>query len=139
MRRPKTQTLLQTPFNVELDANPKTGAFPLTVTFTGRITGYADSSALQWLLDFKDGQVEWGEPPAADTFTIKHTYTTPGIYQVSLGSNDGISEGFDYVTIEILEEGYSIPLIVGVGGPLIVTLLCWLTQTTRVTKEPRVP
>lgn len=93
-------------FTVELDASPKTGTFPfpLTVTFTGRITGYEDASRLQWLLDFKDGQVEWRQPPAPDSFTVEHTYENPGTYEVSLGSNDGITEGYDYVTITVAEE-----------------------------------
>jgi len=90
-------------FTVELKAEPVKGAATLKVAFSGTITDYV--SPLEWLLDYKDGNVKWGEPPAPATFTAEHTYEKAGTYEAVLGSHDaGGHEAFSRVSIAVLEK-----------------------------------
>lgn len=110
-------------FTVELDANPKTGIYPLTVTFSGKISDYVAS--LEWLLDYRDGAVEWGEPPAPASFTVEHTYEKPGTYEAVLGSHDaGGHEAFARVKILVTEKPpVEWWIIAAVGGGAVVLIV----------------
>ena len=110
-------------FTVSLDATPKTGTAPLTVVFSGQITDY-DPATLEWLLDFRDGTVEWGQPPAPATFTVEHTYQNPGTYDVYLGAHDLANEEFAYVTIMVVELApRAFPTKIAAAGTLAAFLL----------------
>ncbi|MHA1263165.1 MAG: PKD domain-containing protein [Candidatus Freyarchaeota archaeon] len=89
-------------FSVNLEAEPVEGEAPLTVRFSGTIADYVGS--LEWLLNFGDGNVEWGKPPAPSSFTVEHTYGTPGAYEAVLGAHDSVGhQDFSRVNITVAQ------------------------------------
>jgi PKD repeat protein len=72
-------------FQAEFDADLQSGNSPLAVQFTD-LSGYynmadATSSITQWRWEFGDGTISTQQNPA-------HTYSSPGIYTVSLTATD---------------------------------------------------
>ncbi len=73
------------------NANPSSGAVPLTVTFTGTVTG-ADlgwcSTGCSDILSFGDGSQSAVALPmlqsGSQTYSVSHTYTTAGSYTATL-------------------------------------------------------
>ncbi|MCP4714412.1 MAG: PKD domain-containing protein, partial [Deltaproteobacteria bacterium] len=81
--------------SVAFSADPLSGAIPLTVEFSNQTTGLVD----YYLWDFGDGSISLEE----NTF---HTYTSPGLFTVTLTANasDGTSETLvkeHYVSVSI--------------------------------------
>ena len=70
---PFRHQLIQIRLKQTLRANSTTGAAPLIVQFTDLSTG----KITVWLWDFGDDVINLDQNPT-------HTYTTPGIYTVSL-------------------------------------------------------
>lgn len=65
--------------NATADANPRSGTTPLTVNFTGTVSG--GDSPLTFFWDFKDGTNSTQQNP-------QHTFTTAGTYNVTFTVND---------------------------------------------------
>ena len=81
-----------TPF---VNATPTSGCAPLSVSFTNFTTG---ANVYSW--DFDDGNFSSIASP-------NHTFTQPGVYQVSLAANNGCS--FDTIVVPITV--YSPPVV----------------------------
>ena len=77
------------PPQAAFDASPRSGPYPLTVSFTDVSTGSPD----QWEWNFGDGSKSTGKDPV-------HSYTAPGTYTVSLkvanteGANTRIMQSY---------------------------------------------
>jgi len=100
--------------------SPVSGDAPLTVEFDDR--SYASEEIIEWRWDFGDGSdplvldelPSWGDPP------ITHTYSSPGIYTVSLRVTDELAR-------EDTEEKVGF-VAVGMDPPLHAEF----TQTSRI-------
>ena len=100
--------------------SPVSGAAPLTVEFDDR--SYASEEITEWRWDFGDSSPplvldelpSWGDPP------ITHTYSSSGIYTVSLRVTDALGR----LDTEI-KEGF---VVVGMDPPLHAEF----TQTSRI-------
>jgi glucose/arabinose dehydrogenase len=67
-----------------LDADPTSGAVPLTVAFDGSGSSGSSGEALTYLWDFGDGS----PPQTTDTPTTRHTYSESGTYTATLTVRD---------------------------------------------------
>jgi len=87
----KVNEIPNVPPNCKLAANPISGNFPLTVTFT-LSTSDSDGTISSWSLDVNgDGSAEYsgnGTPPA----TKQHTYNNAGIYTAKFSVKDNDQE-----------------------------------------------
>lgn len=101
-------------FAVDFSPGAITGSAPLQVTFTDETVGDHNG----WFWDFGDGVTSSEQNPT-------HTYTTPGVYSVSLTAYWGEEESdtrtrTDYITVfEAIKAGFSGDPISGIA-PLTV-------------------
>jgi PKD repeat protein len=88
----KSVTVTSIPTVPDFSASPLTGDTPLSVVFSDLSLGYP----VNWLWDFGDSGTSVNKNPI-------HTYTTPGIYSVSLtttnSSGSNTETKFDYITV----------------------------------------
>lgn len=91
-----TSNVTQTNINVAFTANPTSGTAPLIVTFSDQSSGVANYS---WNFGDNNNNTSTSASPV-------HTYTTPGVYVVSLTGTDAALACSNTVTltIEVLEN-----------------------------------
>jgi PKD repeat protein len=87
-----------TPVDAKFKVNVKNGSAPLAVTFTDQSTGTPTS----WTWNFGDGTQDNTQSPP------NHTYTTPGIYTVSLKVSKTGSTDTETKTSYIFAGGYAL-------------------------------
>ena len=99
----ETSVEVRSPLTVSLDASPKSGNVPLTVTFTCEAHGgYLNYT---WTLDFGDGSSpESGTRSSEGSWTVKHTYNKAGTYTATLTVTDALGASLSIpVTFKIIE------------------------------------
>jgi PKD repeat protein len=95
----------------DFTATPTSGTAPLTVQFTDTSTG----SPTTWLWDFGDGTTDSDESPS-------HSYTSPGVYSVSLiASNSDGSNTFSQPDAITVSSVTTAPTDTGIYTPLPTT------------------
>lgn len=101
--------------NVDFTGSPTAGEVPLFVTFTDLTTASTPSAELFiWIWDFGDSDGAW----SIDTGNTTHTYTEPGLYDVTLEVTevDGINQGTG------LKTKYNYIVVAGAGPTLGVSV-----------------
>jgi PKD repeat protein len=88
---------------VNFFANPTSGSAPLTVQFTGSITG--GSGSYSWTINFGDGSSTSGSGSSVST---SHTYSNPGTYTATLTATSGSQSASQSVTITVTQPTYSL-------------------------------
>lgn len=84
--------------NAFIDAFPRQGCAPLTVTFAN---ASFRSQNFSWCLDYDTITGNCNQPAVGDT--IVYTYTQAGTYTVALFANDNCTYDTTFVTIEVYE------------------------------------
>lgn len=97
--------------NASFTASPLTGQTPLNVTFTDNSTGYTN-----FFWDFGNGTNQGGSLPTS-TLNYSATYTTGGVYQVTLIVYNNNSTCADTATIIIVAEDSIIAQVPNVFTP----------------------
>ena len=77
-------------------ASPASGAAPLTVNFTGTVTGGTGVTSYSW--SFDDGTTSTSQNPS-------HTYTAAKEYRVSFRASDGIDRCHSYLKVNVTAGG----------------------------------
>ncbi len=103
------------PINAFFNTSPLNGCAPLTVNFVNYSTGNGITNNNYW--NFGDGNI-------SSQYSPSHTFTTPGVYQVSLAVNNVCAYDTAYQTITIFPfpiVNFSLnPSIVCVGQPISI-------------------
>lgn len=89
-------TVRATSVNAFINASPRQGCAPLTVTFSN---ASFRAQNFTWCLDYDPSTGNCNQPAVGDT--IVYTYNTPGTYTVALFANDNCSFDTAYVTIDV--------------------------------------
>lgn len=92
-------TVRRATVNAFIDAAPRMGCFPLTVTFAN--ASYR-SQNFTWCLDYDTITGNCNQPAVGDT--LVYTYQQPGTYTVALFANDNCSFDTTFVTIEVYDR-----------------------------------
>ncbi|MBP1621235.1 MAG: Fibronectin type domain protein, partial [Acidobacteria bacterium] len=77
-------------------ASPASGAAPLTVNFTGTVTGGTGATSYSW--SFDDGTTSTSQNPS-------HAYTAAKEYRVSFRASDGIDRCYSYIKVNVTSGG----------------------------------
>jgi PKD repeat protein len=91
------------PLSVNFFANPTSGSAPLTVQFTGSITG--GSGSYSWTINFGDGSSTSG---SGSSVSASHTYGSTGTYTATLTVKSGSQSASQSVTITVTQPTYSL-------------------------------
>ncbi|NVK04969.1 MAG: PKD domain-containing protein [Flavobacteriia bacterium] len=91
-------TVRRSTVNAFINASPRQGCAPLTVTFSN---ASFRAQNFTWCLDYDTITGNCNQPAVGDT--LVYTYTQPGTYTVALFANDNCSFDTAFVTIEVYE------------------------------------
>ncbi|KAB2814504.1 PKD domain-containing protein [Phaeocystidibacter luteus] len=91
-------TVRRATVNAFIDASPRQGCAPLTVTFAN---ASFRAQNFTWCLDYDTITGNCTQPAVGDT--IVYTYNQPGTYTVALFANDNCTFDTTFVTIEVYE------------------------------------
>ena len=86
----EVEVTIEEMLTIDLSASPTSGSAPLTVTFTCFASG--GYKPYSWTLDFGDGYSASGTRSSEGSWTVEHTFESPGVYEVTLTVEDSGGE-----------------------------------------------
>ncbi|MBS1509873.1 MAG: PKD domain-containing protein [Bacteroidetes bacterium] len=84
--------------------NTGSGCTPLTVTYSGSLL-VPDTSAIQWVWNFGNGQSSTVQNPAPQQYTVAGTYTALLIATNSSGCKDTVTQTIDAYVVPMVDAG----------------------------------
>lgn len=103
-----------TPATPDLAVSQNVGCYPFTVDFTD-VSILGDSPIASWSWDFGDGGISTEQNPS-------HTYTTPGIFDITLLLTDANGCASNVSIQDVIESNDNTPTAEFTGDPLISCL-----------------